>query len=88
MELTQKDIKFLTVMNETRLFRGKMFGRYFDEVSKVFTFTDTELKSSVKKLVGLGMLESIEAGGGEQVYFHTLKVKDQILDKNLLAIRH
>ena len=88
MELTQKDIKFLTILNETRLSDGKMFGRYFQEVNKVFSFSENELNSAVKKLVKMEMLTSIDVGGNEQVYFHTDKVSKDKLDKDLREIRH
>lgn len=88
MELTQKDIKFLTIMNETRLSEGKICGRYSQEVNKEFLFSDSELNAAVKKFVKMGMLSTIEAGGGETVYFHTEKVDRSKLDKDLRKIRH
>ncbi len=88
MELTQKDIKFLTIMNETRLSDGKMFGRYSEEVSKLFLFSNVELDAAVKKLVKMGMLSVVDAGGNELVYFHTNKVAEDKLDKSLREIRH
>ncbi len=88
MELTQKDIKFLTIMNETRLADGKMFGRYSEEVSKVFTFSNSELDAAVRKLVKMGMLSVMDVGGNEKVYFHTDKVSKGNIDRDLKAIRH
>ena len=88
MELTQKDMKFLTIMNETRLSDGKMFGRYSEEVGKLFEFSDAELGAAVRKLVKMGMLSVINAGGSEIVYFHTDKVKQDKLDKSLMVLRH
>ncbi len=88
MELTQKDMKFLTIMNETRLSDGKMFGRYSEEVSKLFLFSDAELSTAVKKLVKMEMLSVIDVGGNERVYFHTDKVTEDKLDKDLMGIRH
>jgi len=88
MELTTKDIKFLTIMNETRLADGKMLGRYSEEVSKRFSFSDAELENAVKKLVKMNMLSVIDAGGKELVYFHTEKVDKSELDKRLGEIRH
>lgn len=88
MELTPKDIKFLTVMNETRLSDGKMFGRYFEEVSKIFTFSNLELDAAVKKLTKMEMLSVMDVGGKEKVYFHTDKVTEDKLDKMLKEIRH
>ena len=88
MELTQKEIKFLTIMNETRLADGKIHGRYSQEVSKVFSFSDSELKNAVNKLLKMKMLSVIDAGGNELVYFHTDKVVKSELDKQLREIRH
>ncbi len=88
MELTQKDIKFLTIMNETRLSDGKMFGRYSDEVKGVFDFSDGELGASVKKLVKMGMLSVMEISSNEKIYFYTDKVSKEKLDRNLREIRH
>jgi hypothetical protein len=88
MELTNKEIKFLTILNETRLSDGKMFGRYSDEVSKVFSFSDSELNSAVRKLIKMNMLSVVDAGGKELVYFHTDKVDKNDLDKHLMEIRH
>jgi len=88
MELMPKDIKFLTIMNETRLTNGKMFGRYFEEVSEQFKFSNSELNTAVKKLVKMDMLSVIDAGGKDMVYFHTDKVSKDQLDKELMTIRH
>ena len=74
MELTPKEIKFLTIMNETRLADGKMFGRYSEEVSKLFSFSNSELNAAVKKLVKMDMLSVMDVGGNEKVFFHTDKV--------------
>ena len=88
MELTQKDMKFLTILNETRLSDGKMFGRYSEEVGKLFEFSDAELSTAVRKLVKMGMLSVINAGRDEIVYFHTDKVKQDKLDKSLRVLKH
>ena len=88
MELMPKEIKFLTILNETRLSNGKMSGRYFDEVNKQFTFSNAELNAAVKKLMKLDMIMVIDAGGKDMVYFHTDKVQKDILDKELLTIKH
>ena len=88
MELTTKDLKFLTILNETRLSDGKMSGRYYKEVSEQFLFSNEELNAAVKKLMKMGMLSSMSIGKDEQVYFHTEKVDEEILDKGLLEIRH
>ncbi len=88
MELAPKDIKFLTIMNETRLSDGKMFGRYFEEVNERFKFSNSELNTAVKKLVKMDMLSVIDAGGKDMVYFHTEKVSKDQLDKELMTIRH
>ena len=88
MELMPKDIKFLTIMNETRLTNGKMFGRYFEEVSEQFKFSNSELSVAVKKLMKMDMLSVIDAGGKDLVYFHTDKVSKDQLDKELMTIRH
>ena len=88
MELNQKDMKFLTILNETRLSNGKMFGRYFEEVKEVFSFSNSELDTAVKKLVKMEMLSVIDVGGNERVYFHTSKVNKEKLDKDLRVIRH
>lgn len=88
MELTSKETKFLTILNETRLTDGKMVGRYSNEVKEQFNFSDTELKSAVNKLVKMEMLSVIDAGGNDLVYFHTEKVNKADLDKDLIKIRH
>jgi DNA-binding Lrp family transcriptional regulator len=88
MELTEKEIKFLTIMNETRIDEGKMFGRYFEEVKQQFTFSTPELAAAVKKLEKLGLITKIGTGGNEFAYFHTDKVAKIKLDKNLSEIRH
>ena len=88
MELMPKDIKFLTIMNETRLTNGKMFGRYFEEVSEQFKFSNSELNTAVKKLVKMDMLSVIDAGGKDMVYFDSDKVSKDQLDKELMTIRH
>ena len=88
MELAQKDFKFLTIMNETRLSDGKMSGRYYEEVKKLFAFSNAELSTAVKKLVKMDLLSIINVGGNEVVYFHTDKVSKDKLDKNLEQIKH
>jgi len=88
MQLTDKELKFLTILNETRLANGKIHGRYSQEVSKIFQFSDAELGSAVKKLVKMKMLSVIDAGADELVYFHTDKVVKSELDRNLREIRH
>lgn len=88
MELIPKDIKFLTIMNETRLTNGKMLGRYFEEISKQFAFSNSELNASVKRLVKMDMLSVIDAGGKDMVYFHTDKVSRDLLDKELMTVKH
>ncbi|MDO8459771.1 MAG: hypothetical protein Q7S74_01550 [Nanoarchaeota archaeon] len=88
MELTASDIKFLTIMNETRLCEGKLFKRDSDEIGKVFSFKEKELNSAVKKLVKMGMLSPLDLGGNEVVYFHTEKVPKDKLDKDLIKIKH
>jgi len=88
MELAPKDIKFLTIMNETRLSDGELFGRYSEEVSKIFTFSNAELSAAIRKLVKMEMLSVVDAGGNELVYFHSDKVDKNKLDKALKAIRH
>ncbi|MBU0761200.1 MAG: hypothetical protein KJ718_05465 [Nanoarchaeota archaeon] len=88
MDLTPKETKFLTILNETRLSDGKMFGRYFEEIKGLFEFSNEELNKAVKKLVQMGLLTKIDAGGNEYVYFHTNKVTKTELDKDLIKIRH
>lgn len=88
MELTTKDLKFLTILNETRICDGQMRGRYSQEVSKIFPFTSSELNEAVNKLLKMGLLSVIDAGGKDMVYFHTDKVIKDKLDKNLGEIRH
>lgn len=88
MNLTQTEIKFLTILHETRLADGKMFGRYFEEVKEQFQFTNAELASAVKKLEKMDLLMKIDAGGNEFVYFHTDKVMKVELDKYLSKIAH
>jgi len=88
MELTQKEIKFLSILNETRLSDKKMLGRYSEEVKKVFQFSNSELDAAVKKLVKMELISVIDVGGNEKVYFHTEKVSKDILEKELVAIRH
>ena len=88
MSLTPKEAKFLTILNETRLADGKLFGEYSEEVSKQFSFSNAELEAAVKKFVKFGLLSVIDAGGNELVYFHTGKVNEDKLDKHLKAIRH
>ena len=75
-------------MNETRLTNGKMFGRYFEEVSNQFKFSNSELNAAVKKLIKMDMLSVIDAGGSDLVYFHTDKVSKDLLDKELMSIKH
>lgn len=87
-ELTPKETKFLTILNETRLTDGKMFGTYFDLIKEHFQFSNEELKSAVAKLLKLNLLTEIDAGGSEIVYFHTDRVNKVELDKDLLKIRH
>ena len=88
MELTSKDMKFLTIMNETRLSDGKMVGKYSDEVSKVFLFSNSELHIAIKKLVKMDMLSVMDIGRNEKVYFHTQKVTKDKMDRHLKEIRH
>lgn len=88
MALTQNEIKFLTILNETRLAEGKMFGRYFEEVKEQFEFSNEELNDAVKKLVKLNLLTRIDIGGDECAYFHTDKVVKSDLDKKLSKIAH
>ena len=88
MQLTENEIKFLSILNETRLEEGKMFGRYFEEVKEKFKFSNTDLNKAVKKLESLGLLTKVDTGGQEYVYFHTDKVEKLELDKELGKIRH
>ena len=88
MALTPNEIKFLTILNETRLTDGKMSGRYFGEIKELFKFSDKELSNAVKKLEEMNFLTKINAGGSEYVYFHTNKVIKTDLDKELSKIRH
>ena len=88
MDLTQKDIKFLTIMNETRISDGKLLKGYSDEVKKQFEFTNKELNVAVKKLRGKGMLSAMDLGGDEVMYFFTEKVSEEMLDKKLVEISH
>ena len=87
MELTPKDIKFLTMMNETRLSDKKLFKRDSDEFKKFFSFTDQELVMAVKKLTAMGLLSEMKLGSDEVIYFHTAKVSQDSLDVNLKSIR-
>jgi hypothetical protein len=87
MELTPKEIKFLTIMNETRLCDNKMFRRDSEAISKIFTFDDKELGAVVKKLVKMDMLSVLDLGGNEKIYFHTDKVSQFELDKELKLIK-
>lgn len=88
MELTQNEIKFLTILNETRLSEGKMTGRYFEEIRALFKFSNEELNTVAKKLEKMDLLTKIDAGSKEFVYFHTDKVVKTELDKELSKIRH
>ena len=88
MALSQREIKFLTVLNETRLSDGKMSGRYFDEIKEQFIFSNKELNQAVIKLVKMGLLSEIAVGGNEYVYFHTEKVEKSELDNDLGKIQH
>jgi hypothetical protein len=87
-QLTPKETKFLTILNETRLANGKMFGRYFEQIKEQFQFSNEELRNAVNKLVKMDLLVEINAGGDEFVYFHTDKVTKTALDKDLIKIRH
>jgi len=83
MDLTARETKFLTIMNETRLADGKLFKRDSEEISKLFLFTDRELNAAIKKLTEKGMLSEINLGGNETIYFFTEKVSKDMLDKKL-----
>jgi len=88
MVLSQREIKFLSILNETRLSDGKMSERYLKEINEQFLFSNKELNQAIIKLVKIGFLSVISAGGDEYVYFHTEKVKKSELDNNLCKIRH
>lgn len=88
MTLSQREIKFLTILNETRLSDGKMSTRYLDDIKEQFLFSNKELNWAVIKFVKMGLLSEIATGGNEYVYFHTEKVEKSGLDKNLGKIRH
>lgn len=88
MNLTDKEIKFLTIMNETRLCDGKLFKRDSEQFSKVFAFDEGELEPVVNKLVSLGLLSEMDLGGGEKIYFHTKKVSKISLSDELMGIKH
>jgi len=87
MDLTARETKFLTIMNETRLADGKLFKRDSEEISKLFLFTDRELNAAIKKLTEKGMLSEINLGGNETIYFFTEKVSKDMLDKKLREIK-
>jgi hypothetical protein len=87
MDLTAKEIKFLTMMNETRLSDGKLFRRDSETFLKIFSFNDKELKIAVSKFVKMGMLSELSLGGNEVIYFHTDKVSQFELDKELKMIK-
>jgi hypothetical protein len=87
MALTPREVKFLTMMNETRLSDGKLFKRDLEAFSKIFSFSEKELHSAVKKLVDLGMLSQMKLGGNEIIYFHTDKVSESELDEELKVLR-
>ena len=88
MELTSKELKFLTVMDATRLSDKKLFKRDSEEFRKFFSFTDKEMNVAVKKLVKMGLLSEMDLGAKEIVYFHTDKVPRDSLDMRLKSARH
>ena len=88
MDITSKEIKFLTILNETRLSGGRLSKRYFEEIKELFTFSIEELEKVTIKLLKRGMITKIATGGDEYVYFHTDKVIKGELDKDLIKIKH
>lgn len=86
MKLSPKELKFLSMMNEIRLSDGKLFKRDYELASKIFSFSDAELNTAVKKLVKMSLLTELDLGGNEIVYFHTKKVSQYELDKELKSI--
>ena len=87
MELTSKELNFLTIMNETRLSDKKLFKRDSETFRKFFSFTDGELSLAVNKLVKMALLSKMELGSNEIIYFHTEKVSQDNLDAKLVSIR-
>lgn len=88
MDLTPREAKFLTIMNETRLVDGKLFKRDSDQIKKLFLFSDKELSAAVRKLKEKGMLTEMKLGADEIMYFFTEKVPKDMLDRKLREIRH
>jgi hypothetical protein len=88
MNLTQKEIKFLSILDETRLTDGKISQKYFEEIKEHFIFTKEELRRVVVKLVKMNLIEKVNAGRDENVYFHTDKVTKSELDTDLIKIKH
>jgi hypothetical protein len=88
MELTQKELKFLTIMDETRLSGNKLFKSDSEQFKKLFSFTDKELSVAVRKLVRMELLDEIDVGANEIVYFHSSKVSKNILDAKLMPFGH
>lgn len=86
MNLTPKEVKFLTILNETRLSNGKLLKGYSERLRKEFSFRDKELREAVKKLRGNGLLTEMDLGGDDIMYFFTEKVSKDMLDKKLEEI--
>ena len=86
MNLTPKEVKFLTILNETRLSNGKLLKCYSERLRKEFSFKDKELREAIKKLSRNGLLTEMDLGGNDIMYFFTEKVSKDMLDKKLEEI--
>ncbi len=88
MELTLKETKFLTILNETRIADGKLMEGYSRKVKEVFTYTNPELNAAIKKFKGNGLLSELDLGANEVMYFFTDKVSKDMLDKELVKVKN
>ena len=88
MELTTKETKFLTILNETRISGGKLMDGFSKKIKEHFSYTNSELNGAIAKLKGEGYLSELDLGGDEVMYFFTEKVDKDMLDKDLGKIKN
>ncbi len=87
MNLTSKETKFLSILNETRVVNGKFLEGFNKRIKDHFVFKNEDLVLSIKKFKSEGFLTELVLGKDESMYFFTDKVKKDMLDLELNKVR-
>jgi len=86
MELTKKEKKLLTILHEARVIGGNLLKDYKQELRGHISFKKEDLRKAIKKFLELGLIKELKLKDKEVMYFFTDKVRDEMIDKNLINI--